>query len=99
MLLWLRTFHTRVTIGGSEDVLDRELQWSELSPPVKLEWTLLGAREWLILESTSSASLVVDRGASVIWLRFFSVVAVVERLVGGTFHPPPPTGCMVELGT
>ena len=51
----------------------------------------MGFSEWLLLESTSSATLVVDGGASVMRLLFFSVIAAVERLVDRDFH------CFLQL--
>ena len=60
----------RFTLDGFEDVLDREIQRSEIVVhPISSEWALLRVREWSLLESTLPATLVVDEGVSVLRLR------------------------------
>ena len=68
-----------MTFDGFEDILNRELQWDEdIVHLVGSEWALLRMRERLLLESALSAILDVDGGVSVLWLRFCSVVAMIE---------------------
>ena len=67
-------------MDGFEDILDRELQRGEaVIHPVGSEWALLGVREWSILESALSRTLVVNERVSVLLLGFCSVFVVVER--------------------
>ena len=88
----LRTFHPGLTLDGFKNVLNRELQRSKAAVhPVSSEWTLLVVRKWLLLESTTLATLVDNGGDSVLRLWFRSVVTAVERLVGGAFH------CFLQL--
>jgi len=76
----LRTLHPGLTVDGFEDVLDRELQRGEvIGYSVGSKLTLLRVHEWLLLESALSVTLKVNGGASVLQLRFYSVVAAVKR--------------------
>ena len=82
MAVWLRfrTLHPGFTLDGFEDILNRELQQSEIViHPVGSKWALLKAPKWSLLESASSATLIVDRGVSVLRLRFCPVVDADER--------------------
>jgi len=80
MCFCLRTFHPGLTLNGFEDVLDQVLQWVEVvGHLIGLGLALLRVREWLLPESTLSATLEVNGGASVLGLRFYSIIAAVER--------------------
>ena len=87
MCFCLRTFPPGLTLNGFEDVLDQVLQWVEVvGHLIGLGLALLRVREWLLPESALSTTLEVNGGASVLWLRFCSIVAAVERWIGGAFH-------------
>jgi len=74
MCLRCRTPHPGLILDGFEDVLNRELQQSEaVVHPLSSECALLRVQNWSLLESTLPATLVVDRGDSVLRLRFGSV--------------------------
>ena len=79
MLLCFRTLHLWLTLDRFEDILDQELQGGEaVIHSIGLEWALLGVLEWSLLESALHTTLVVDRGVSMLRLRFCSVVTAVE---------------------
>jgi len=87
VLVWFRTLHLGLGLDAFKDVLDRELQRGEaIIHSVSSEWALLMAQEWTLLESALPVTRVVDGGASVMWLRVFSIIAVIERLVGEALH-------------
>ena len=79
-----QTLYLRLTLDGSEDILDQELQQGE-SVVCLVGSALLRLREWFLLERALSASLDIDRGVSILWLRFCSVIIAVERWVCGVF--------------
>jgi len=92
--MWLRfrTLHLGLTHDGFEDVLDMEFQQSEaVVHPISSEWTLLVAQEWLLLESTTPATLVTDRGSPCYGFGFAPSSPRLKKLVGGAFH------CFLQL--
>ena len=83
----LQTLHPGLTLDGFKDILDWELQRGEaVGYLVSLVLALLRVQEWLLLKSALSVTLAVNGGASVLGLRFCSIVVAVERWVGGDFH-------------
>ena len=92
MYLGLQTTHTGLTLDGLEDVLDQELQRDEVvGYLVGSRLVLLRVRRWLLLESALPMTLKVNRGVSMLRLRFCPVVVTIERWVGGAFH------CILQL--
>ena len=88
----LRTLYPGLSLDGFEDVLDLELQQGEaVGYLIRLWLALLRQRERLLLESDLFVNLEGNGGASVLWLRFCTVVVAAERWVSGVFH------CFLQL--
>ena len=84
---FFRTPHPGLTLDSLEDVLNWEFQRGEaVGYLVDSGLVLLRVRERLLLESALHVTLKVNRGASMLRLWLYSVIAAIERWIDGAFH-------------